>query len=171
MNSTDKSICDKSVFNQLFETHSETLCNYLYYQCGDLYQSEDLTQEAFIKLWKNCKKVLFEKAKGFLFAVAKNAFYNEVAHKKVVLQYAKTQPQKISDHETPEFKFEEDEYLKKLQTAIAKLPNGQREVFLLNRVDKKTYKEMSEILGISQTAVEKRMQKALQKMRLIIKDI
>jgi len=30
---------------------------------------------------------------------------------------------------------------------------------------------MAEILGISQTAVEKRMQKALQKMRLTIKDI
>jgi len=171
MNNIDQSVCDKKVFNQIFESHSETLSNYLYYQCGDLHQAEDLAQEAFIKLWKNCKKVLFEKAKGFLYAVAKNTFYNQIAHKKVVLQYAKTQPQKTLDHETPEFKIEEEEYLKKIQTAIAALPNGQREVFLLNRIDKKTYKEMAEILGISQTAVEKRMQKALQKMRLTIKDI
>lgn len=171
MNHTNKTVCDKGVFNQLFDINSEPLRNYLYYQCGDMHQAEDLVQEAFIKLWNNCKKVIFEKARGFLFAVSKNAFYNQVAHKKVVLQYAKSQPQKVSDHETPEYKIEENEFMEKLQSAIAALPDGQREVFLLNRVDKKTYKEMAEMLGVSQNAIEKRMQKALVKMRKTIKNI
>ncbi|MGB5820372.1 MAG: sigma-70 family RNA polymerase sigma factor [Saonia sp.] len=171
MNNIKRSVCEKGVFNQLFDINSETLRNYLYYQCGDLHQAEDLVQEAFIKLWNNCKKVIFEKARGFLFAVAKNAFYNQVAHKKVVLEYAKLQPLKMSDHETPEYKIEEDEFMNKLQSAIAALPDGQREVFLLNRMDKKTYKEMAELLGVSQTAIEKRMQKALQKLRKTIKNI
>ncbi|MEK6153335.1 sigma-70 family RNA polymerase sigma factor [Flavobacteriaceae bacterium 3-367] len=171
MEHTDRSVCNQKVYNQVFDLNSETLRNYLYYQCGDLQQAEDLVQEAFIKLWNNCKKVIFEKARGFLFAVAKNAFYNQVAHKKVVLEYAKSRPQKNLDNETPEYKMEEEEFMSQLQAAVAALPDGQREVFLLNRLDKKTYKEMAEMLGVSQTAIEKRMQKALQKLRKTIKNI
>jgi len=154
----------------LFDTHAETLRNFLYYRCRDMQQAEDLTQEAFLKLWKNCKKVLYEKARGFLFAVAKNAFYNQVAHNKVVLEYTRL-PHSGIDPETPQFRLEEKEYMERLQGAINELPDGQREVFLMNRVDKVTYKEIAVMLGISETAVEKRMQKALIKMRKIVKNI
>ena len=75
-----KTVCDEKTFKEIFDTHSETIRNFLYYKCRDLEQAEDLTQDAFIKLWKNCKKVVFEKAKSFVMKVAQNAFYNEVAH-------------------------------------------------------------------------------------------
>ena len=170
MSQVEKSVCDQRVFNELFDLNSESLRNYLYYQCGDMQQAEDLVQEAFIKLWNNCKKVLFDKARGFLFAVSKNAFYNQVAHQKVVLKYAH-KPQKTADTETPEFQLEEKEFMQRLQSAIANLPEGQREVFLLNRMDQMTYKEIAEFLGVSQKAVEKRMHKALVKLRKTIKNI
>ena len=170
MNENQKSVCDQKVFNEVFDLNSESLRNYVYYQCGDLQQAEDLVQDAFIKLWNNCKKVLFEKARGFLFAVAKNAFYNQVEHQKVVLKYAK-KPQKTSDVETPEFQLEEQEFMQRLQKAIADLPEGQREVFLLNRMDEMTYREIAEFLGVSQKAVEKRMHKALVKLRKTVKNI
>ena len=170
MSQIEKSVCDKRVFNEVFDTNSESLRNYLYYQCGDLQQAEDLVQDAFIKLWNNCKKVLFEKARGFLFAVSKNAFYNQVEHQKVVLNYAK-QPKKIPTNENPEFQLEEKEFLQRLEKAIADLPEGQREVFLLNRMDQMTYREISEFLGVSQKAVEKRMHKALVKLRKTVKNI
>ena len=170
MSKNEKSVCDQSVFNEVFDLYSESLRNYLYYQCGSLQQAEDLVQDAFIKLWNNCKKVLFEKARGFLFAVSKNAFYNQVEHQKVVLKYAK-QPQRSSDNETPEFQLEEKEFMDRLQKAIAELPEGQREVFLLNRMDQMTYKEIAEFLGVSQKAVEKRMHKALVKLRRTVKNI
>ena len=60
---------------------------------------------------------------------------------------------------------EEKEFMDKLQNAISDLTDGQREVFLLNRIDKKTYKEIAEMLEISVKAVEKRMHGALVKLR------
>lgn len=165
-----KSVCDRIHFRVLFDSHAETLRNFVYYRCKDMQQAEDLTQEAFLKLWKNCKKVLYEKARGFLFTVARNAFYNQVAHRKVVLEYSKL-PHSGKDGETPHFKLEEKEFMERLLLAINELPEGQREVFLLNRIDKVTYVEIAGILGISETAVEKRMQKALIKMRRIVKNI
>ena len=69
-----KSVCEKKNFERIFKLYSETIRNFIFYKCGDIQQAEDLTQEAFIKLWDNCAKVVFDKAKSFLYTVANNAF-------------------------------------------------------------------------------------------------
>ncbi len=149
----------------IFDQHSETIRNFLYYKCRDLQQAEDLTQDAFIKLWKNCEKVLFEKAKSFVMKVAQNAFYNEVEHKKVILKYNQGAGSIKSFANSPEFIMEEKEFMVKLQRCISDLPDREREVFLLSRKDKKTYREIAEIIGITQKAVERRMSLALRELR------
>jgi RNA polymerase sigma-70 factor, ECF subfamily len=52
----------------------------------------------------------------------------------------------------------------------AKLPPKTREVFLLSRVSKLTYKEIAEELNLSQKTVENQMGSALKKLRVILKD-
>lgn len=142
----------------------------MYYKCGDVDQAEDLIQEAFIKLWDNCKKIIYEKSKAFLYKVANNLFLNQVAHKKIKLHYASL-PHTDKNLESPDFIIEEKEFMDKLQRSISQLPDGQREVFLLNRIDKKTYREIAEMLEISVKAVEKRMHNALKSLRKTIKNI
>lgn len=164
MNSETKSVCEQKNYEQLFNAHSQTLYNFIYYKCGDRQQAEDIVQDAFVKLWNNCSKVIFEKARSFLFTVARNLFLNEVAHKKIVLQHEAI-PTKSSTNETPEFILEEQQFMEKLKDAIANLPEKQREVFLLSRIDKKKYSEISELLDISIKAVEKRMSLALITLR------
>jgi len=68
-------------------------------------------------------------------------------------------------NESPEFLLEEKEFMARLEKVIADLPEKQREVFLLSRIDKKKYSEISEILDISVKAVEKRMSQALITLR------
>ncbi len=162
--SKSKSVCDSIVFQELYENHSKTLHNFIYYKCGNQAQAEDLVQEAFIKMWNNCAKVIYEKAKSFLYTVTNNLFLNEVAHKKVVLKFNQI-PVKEHTNESPDFLMEEEEFKEKLEKAISDLTEGQREVFLLNRIDKKTYKEIAELLEISVKAVEKRMHGALVNLR------
>jgi RNA polymerase sigma-70 factor (family 1) len=162
--SEEKSVCNSKVFEELYGHHSKSLYNFMYYKCGNEAQAEDVVQEAFIKMWNNCAKVIFKKAKSFLFTVANNMFLNEVAHKKVVLKY-RQMPMTSANNEDPEFVMEEKEFMVKLQNAIADLTDGQREVFLMNRIDKKSYKQIAGLLNISVKAVEKRMHGALVKMR------
>lgn len=158
------SVCDSKTFDAIFASHANDLRNFLYYKYGDFEVAEDIVQESFLKLWLNCAKVTFEKSKSYLFTIASNLFIDEKRHQKVILKFQETKP--ISWHnESPEFILEEQEFLIKLQKTLANLPVKQREVFLLNRIDKKKYSEIAEMLKISVKAVEKRMQKAL----LIIK--
>ena len=61
--------------------------------------------------------------------------------------------------------------MQKYQTALENLTNGQREAFLLNRIEGKKHKEIAELLGISSKAVEKRIYSALKRLRKDIEGI
>ena len=163
-------VCEEETFSQIYNDYGKTIWNFLYFKCGDNAQADDLVQDAFIKLWQNCKKVTREKAKSFLYTVSNNMFLNQVAHDKVVLQYAQLQPQKV-DTQSPQYLLEEKQYHQRLQNAIANLTDAQRTAFLLNRIEGKKYAEIAKILDISVKAVEKRMSHALASLRKEIEEI
>ncbi|MEM9931888.1 MAG: sigma-70 family RNA polymerase sigma factor [Bacteroidota bacterium] len=165
MRKEEKDVCNKSTFREVFMAHSEELRDFLYYRCGQLQQAEDHLQECFVRLWNNCAKVPFAKAKGFLFTVGNNLFLNEVKHRKVVLRYRQQVRPQEKDDADPQQLLEYQEFKARLKEAVEDLPEGQRTVFLLNRTNEKTYKEIAEMLEISVKAVEKRMHKALLQLR------
>ncbi len=167
---TVDNICEEKLFNELFRTHSKDLHDFLYYKYGAEHNPKDIVQEAFLKLWDNCHKVIFEKARSFLFTIANNQMLNELSKKKTVLTYAQQKP-KQHTIESPEYIMEENEYMDKLQSAIESLTEEQRVTFLLNRVEGKKHKEIAEMLGISRKAVEKRIYTALKKLKDQVGDI
>jgi len=160
----ENEFCDEKKFSSFFLNHSTLLFNYIFYKCGNTDLSNDIVQDAFIKFWKNCSKILPNRAKSFLFTIANNLFLNEYAKSTVILNY-KNIPKKDYTNESPEFILEEKEFEMKLQTAISNLSEAQRIAFLMNRIDGKKYKEIAEILGISIKAVEKRIHNALVNLR------
>ncbi len=170
MGSKTESVCEASTFTSIFKDYAKSLHNYLYYKTGNYTLSADLTQEAFTKLWQNCASVAVATAKGYVFKTANNLLINEYKHQKVVLKFEQ-KPHMDRSHESPEFLLEEKELKIELESAIAALPEKQRVVFLMSRIDKKTYNEIAEILDISRQAVEKRMYKALDELRKITKKI
>ncbi|MDR6301307.1 RNA polymerase sigma factor [Mesonia maritima] len=163
-------VCKESIFAKIYDTYSDHIYNFLYFKFGERLNPEDKMQEAFIKLWKNCKKVPPEKAKSFLFTVANNLMLNEAKHEKVVLKYQKQKRANV-DNQDPQFLLEEEQYLKKYEKALASLTEAQRTAFLMNRVEGKKHKEIAEELGISRKAVEKRIYSALKKLRKDIKEL
>lgn len=162
--------CKEKVFSDFFKHQSKPLYNYLYYKCGNADLANDLAQDAFIKFWNNCKKVIFGKETSFLFTIANNLFLNAYAKNKVELKL-KNEPQIDYTNESPEFVLEEKEFGEKLQNALSNLTEAQRTAFLMNRIDGKKYREIAEILNISVKAVEKRIHNALLNLRKQIDEI
>jgi RNA polymerase sigma factor (sigma-70 family) len=163
-------VCEEHTYNKAYRDYAMAIRNFIFFKCGDKDKSYDITQEAFIKLWENCKKVPPEKAKSYLYTVANNLFLNTVAHKKVVLKYVENHLPKVEKH-SPQFLLEEKEYGENLQNAIANLTELQREAFLLSRVEGKKYREIAEILNISDKAVSKRIHDALEALRKTVEKI
>lgn len=160
-----RNVCDEEIFQTIFKEHFKPLRNYFYYKYGDYEKAKDLMQDSFIKLWDNCKDVPFDKAKGFLFTVVRNSFLNELKRSQMIQKHQNNAPKKILHIESPDYVLEEKEFLNKINTVISSLPDKHREVFLLNRMDGKTYREIAEMLDISVKTVEKWMHDALVVMR------
>ncbi len=156
-------VCEEMVFASIFRANSKTVFNYIYYKFGNEEKAHDAVQEAFVKLWENCGKVSPEKAKSFVFTVANNLYLNVIKAEKVRLKYADKSLK--TTQETPEYLMEQKQFQEKLERALDSLPENQRTVFLLNRIDGKKYAEIAEMEGVSVKAIEKRMHLALKTLR------
>lgn len=157
--------CDEIIFSSFFKSHVKALRNFLYYKFGNMNQAEDLTQEAFTKLWQNCASVPLEKAKSYIYTIANNSSLNEIAHQKVVLRYEKNFTGLDKTNESPEYILEEKQFQAKLLRAIENLNEKQRTAFLMHRIDGRKYSEIAIELNISIKAVEKRIHLALLSLR------
>ena len=155
----NENICDKSVFEHVYNTYAKDLHDFLYYKYGEQFHPNDKAQDAFIKLWNNCKKVTLSKAKSFLFTVANNMVLNDIKHQKVVLKYQQGIT-KSSSNETPEFILEETQFLESYKKVLARLTEEQRVAFLLNKVEGKKHAEIAELLGVTKKVVEYRIYSA-----------
>lgn len=144
--------------------------NFVYYKNGDIDKAEDIAQDSFVKVWQNCKDVVYEKVKGFLLTVANRIFLNEIRSAKVKLNFENEAPKNV-EKETPEYIFMEDEFKSTLETAISNLSEKQRTVFLMNRIDKMTFGEIAAELDISVKAVEKRMGVALKLLKEEVQEL
>jgi RNA polymerase sigma-70 factor (family 1) len=163
--------CNEIIFSTFFKSHVKSLRNFLLYKFGNSDQADDMTQEAFIKLWQNCAQVPLEKAKSYLYTIANNNTLNEIAHKKVILKYETNFSGDTKNFENPEFLLEEKQFKAKLLNAIGNLNETQRVAFLMHRIDGKKYSEIAEELNISVKAVEKRIHLALVGLRKEIENI
>ncbi len=162
--SLQKDVCDESLFASIYEKYAQNLHDFLYYKYGDRLNPGDKAQDAFAKLWENCKKVTADKAKSYLFTIGNNLMLNEVKHQKVVLKYQNETPN-ARDIENPEFLLEKDEYLKKYQNVLANLSEEQRVAFMLNKVEGKKHEEIAQILGVTRKVVEYRIYSAFDQLK------
>ncbi|WP_338377855.1 sigma-70 family RNA polymerase sigma factor [uncultured Flavobacterium sp.] len=160
-NNSISDTCDEKIFSAFLKNNVQGLRNYLYYKFGNSNQAEDMAQDAFIKLWQNCKDVSIEKAKSYIYTIANNSSLNIIAHQKVVLKYEKNNANSDRTNENPEFLLEQEEFRAKLLKAINNINETQRIAFLMHRIDGKKYAEIAEELNISVKAVEKRIHIAL----------
>lgn len=151
-------------FEHIFQSYYEAIRNYIYYKSGNIEEAEDITQEAFLKIWEKRETIVMSTVKSLLYTISGNIFLNRWQHRNVELQFALRQDP-AGTSSSPEFELEMKEFNKKLQHALSALTEKNRTVFLMNRIDRMTYQDIASSLDISVKAVEKRMNKALKFLR------
>jgi RNA polymerase sigma-70 factor (ECF subfamily) len=151
-------------FRRVFDEWYKPVRNFIYYRCGDMELAEDMVQDSFIKLWENRDRLDRTTMKAYLYKIAQN---NTINYRKRQQLFFKFQRKGANDRDfdTPEKLAEIAEYEQKLYTVIAMLPDGGREVFLMNRLEDLTYQEIADRLNLSVKAIEKRMSKVLKIVR------
>jgi RNA polymerase sigma-70 factor (ECF subfamily) len=161
-------VCKEGVFSSIYNKYSKDLHDFLYYKFGEQFNPNDKAQDAFVKLWENCKKVTPAKARSFLFTVANNMVLNDIKHQKVVLNYKKSGTKSYTN-ETPEFLMEKEQYLQSYQKALGKLTEEQRVAFTMSKIEGKKQQEIADMLGVTKKVVEYRIYSAFKILKEEIK--
>lgn len=128
--------------------------------------ADDIVQDAFEKLWKNRKKVEFQKAKSWLFTCAHNALINMIK-KNSRMTYQETT---VSNH-TVVSHAHEFEMKEVVANCMAILPPVQKSIILLRDLEGYNYKEIGEILSLSESQVKVYLFRARKKLKKHLKDL
>lgn len=162
-------VCDESIFKIVFSKYYKMLRNFLNYKFNDIEIADEYAQNAFLILWENCGKIEPIQAKKFLFTTSYRLVLNHYRKEKIDNKHKKQLSIEQVDFSQPDLIFDENELNSRIYAAIKALPEKQRVVFMMNRFEDQTYKDISEILKISVKSVEKRMQRALINLRVALK--
>ncbi len=155
-------------FNKTYSENFNSLHSYFKYKCNNSFEAEDLAQESFTKLWLNRERIETGKEVAFLYTIANNLFI-DMKRKDTVKQKYCAVKRPDSNIESPEYTALYKEFNQFVSNKIDAIPESSRQVFILNKIDKLTYAEISNIIGLSIKSVEKRMSIALKTYREIKK--
>lgn len=134
--------------------------------------ADDLTQEVFIKVWKNLESFRKDaQLYTWIYRIATNECLNFLSSKrrKFFLPINDVTAELTEKLETsPDI--EGDEVQKKLQKALIQLPDKQRLVFNMRYYDDLKYEDISEILGTSVGALKASYHHAVKKIEDFLKE-
>lgn len=139
-------------FEQLYKDNYNFIRNYTYKLCGSPNISEEITQEVFLKLYENIKKLRNENIKGWLCRVAHNKVVNYLKrNSKFTFEMAVGL---VDEFNTPETKWDEDDNARGIARVLNKLPRKQAMAILLRDMEQYSYEEISTTMGLSYKAVK-----------------
>ena len=150
-------------FKMIYDTHFDDLRRYLIYRSGDQDLSGDIAQNVFMKVWTKKIEIASGNIKSLLFKMATDEFISHIRRKKVEKEYTESIDLRLireSDNN--------DDLLEKkvlFQKALNQLPEKQKTALLMNKMQGLTYKEIAEVLNLSQKAIEKRIGLAIKSLK------
>jgi RNA polymerase sigma factor (sigma-70 family) len=166
-----------AALNELMERHAEKLFHYLVRSLQDEEDAADLAQEAFVRVYQNRTKFdPRQKFSTWLYAIASNLvrdrFRWRSRHRQVSLD-ADRDTTGSDFHETlpenrpsPAESVQAKERAETVRRAVASLPEELRLPLILAEYEGRSQAEIGEILGCTAKAVETRIYRARQQLRV-----
>lgn len=163
-------------FDELVHRYTHPIYNFSYRLTGNTQTAEDITQETFIKVWKNINRYNSNHSfKSWIFTIARNTITDHLRKKKTIPF------SNLSSHE--EFAFEDslpDEEIlppdifakiedrKLLEKLLEKVPEEYKTVLILHYQEGLTFEEIGTILKKPSNTVKSWHRRSLIKLRELI---
>lgn len=149
-------------FETLFHRYKDQTYNFAYRMLGNRESAGDITQEVFIKLFNSQRNpVRINNLKNYLFILTRNMCLNRIRDTKKEIDSDSIVEEKSIGSEITNLQ------LLKLKKAFTRLEPDLKEALILREYQGFSYKEISEILGISISAVKSLLFRARLKLKEI----
>lgn len=164
----------EKAYTQLYNKYSALLYSFVFKLTKSDTLSQDIVQEAFIKIWINRKELSIDTSiKSYLFKMVQNmaidAFRKQVNKVEITgyLELIQNSQIPLTDSCTI---FDLDEFEIRLKEAKQKLTKQQRLIFVLVKENEKKVSEVAELLEITEQSVRNQLSAALAKLRIQMKE-
>lgn len=133
---------------------------------------QEVISDVFLTVWNYRDKITtIHNIGAFLYTIVKNKAYNYLDRVARIPEFTNTLPIEISiDYDNPEDIILIDELQNVIKTAIGKLPEQCKLIFLMSREDDLRYHDIAQILNISEKTVNAQMVTAIKKLHFAIKE-
>jgi RNA polymerase sigma-70 factor (ECF subfamily) len=164
---------DADAFATLVETHQERLLRLCDRLLGDAEEARDAAQDVFLKAYRKAGEARPQgQVYTWLYRIAVNHCLNKLRRRKLVrfLRWEDSEERDVPAFDPPDGAADPAAALesrRRWQTtrrAIARLPENQRAVLVLIRFEGMSYRQVAEVLGITEGAVESRLVRAMRRL-------
>ncbi|CAN1561509.1 RpoE DNA-directed RNA polymerase specialized sigma subunit, sigma24 homolog [Flavobacteriaceae bacterium] len=167
---------DESALATLIKRHESKIYGFIYSKIADRDVSNDIFQDTFIKVIKTLKTSSYNEEGKFLpwvMRIAHNLIIDHFRKSKKMPLYRETEEFSIfsimsDDSLSIENKIIADQVEIDIRKLIEELPADQKEVLVMRMYQDMSFKEISELTGVSINTALGRMRYALMNMRKII---
>tara|TARA_R110002050_G_scaffold147761_4_gene273848 strand:- start:6939 stop:7496 length:558 start_codon:yes stop_codon:yes gene_type:complete len=169
---------DEKNFEDSFHLYYKPLCYYARKYGLDHFESEEVVQQVFLKLWEIRENLSIKTSvSAYLYRAVQNQSINVLKQKKSRSRDKEEYQSKIERAQLFAQVSEENgasamiarELEQQINQAIEELPGKCQEIFLLSRQENLSIKEIAERLDVSTNTVQKQISIALSKLRELLK--
>lgn len=155
----------------LYRKYYKPLCSHVVKYVGSKTNAEDLVSEVFYDFYRTRAYVGIQSSYRFyLFKSARNRAWeflrSELKHSEFFSERIDTIS---SGDQNPEDITQFEEMYQDVQNAVNTLPVGRRKIYLMNRFDGKTYREIADELNLSLKTVEVQLYRANKHIRGLLR--
>jgi RNA polymerase sigma-70 factor (ECF subfamily) len=158
---------DAVAFDALFDRHARAVRAYLANLVGDAAAADDLTQVTFVSVVR--ARGRFLKGSRFtpwLYAIATNAARDSRRRRAKETLVAEPPREDGVEPVTRDAGLE-----KAVRSALATLPEAQREAIVLHRFQELSFKEIAQALGLTESAVKVRAHRGYERLRELLQGV
>ncbi|MBO9674813.1 MAG: sigma-70 family RNA polymerase sigma factor [Sphingobacteriaceae bacterium] len=164
---------DNLALEILFNRYYPALCKFTSIYIKDYNKAEELIADLFIKLWEKKDVLQVKSVKKYLFTAAKNLAFNEIQRVKLHILSINEHGDAFDYPDTrlnPHEQLTSRESYSEIINLINLLPDRQREVLLMSRIDLLEKNIIADLLGISIRTVETLLYQAVKNFRSLTTD-
>ena len=140
---------DQKAFDTLFRRYYPMLCAYGH-RFVELEDAEEIVEDSLLWIWENRETLVIESSlNSYLFKMVYRRALNKLAHidatQRADTRFYEEMQEMLQDTDY----YQIEELAKRIEDAVAALPESYREAFVMHRFRDMSYKEIAETLGVS----------------------
>lgn len=156
---------DEPDFAALYERHAPDVYRFSLYLSGNFAVAQDLTAETFARAWVARERIRVGSVKAYLLMIARN-LYRDSSRRRT--DTSMPEDLDVADAAPgPEASAEARDELQRVLSALAQMPEHEREVLLMATVEGLSHQAIAVVLDLSVDAVKVRVHRARVRLNAI----